>query len=408
MSTDLKTWDADREQIRRWLDELRRAGEDFDLYIDGQFDELEQLWTKLENQQRDVTGHGDELSSHVAALHESQRLLDQAAAEAQRCVDQLRAAAQSAENQNRVDLSDELAEIRAERRQLQQEMTNSNSQAQAVAEAATAEAQRCIDQLCTAAQAAANQSKVDLSDELAEIRAERRQLQQEMTNSNSQAQAVAEAAAAEAQRCIDQLCTAAQAAASKSKIDLSEELAEIRAERQQMREELAASTSQVQTLAESATADLAEVRASLTDANQSLQTQGMRLAEMAEPLQATLAAHRQLMARQQEENERRQAAAERADERSEPVPPEEVAAETSVAAAGRNTQVAGRRGRGRVDQGAAVVAATPVAEAAGHSSAAAKRSAAAPLDPVLDSVMAQFQTLQNNLAGRNPPKRSPT
>lgn len=290
MSNDLKPWDADRDQIRRWLEELRRAGEDFDLFIDGQFDELEQLWTRLENQQRDVTGHGDELSSHVAALHQSQRLLDAAAAEAQRCVDQLRAAAEAAAHQHQIDLGEQLAEIRAERRQ--------------------------------------------------------------------------------------------------------------------MREELAASTSQVQELAETATAELANVHASLTDARQSLQTQGTNLAEMAEPLQAALAAHRQLLAQQEEQSQLRQAMANSPVERPEPVADDRVAAETSIAAAGRNTQVAGRRVRGRVDQGTAGVTTTAVADATDRSSPSTKRTATDPLDPVLDSVIAQFELLQNNLAGRNSPPRA--
>jgi chromosome segregation ATPase len=139
MSTDLTTSGADRDQIRRWLGELRRAGDEFEEFVGEHLDDLETLRVRIDERQRDLDAQHDELRRQLAALQESQQRLDEANVTAERCAGQLRDLAERFGSEAGREVTDQVAELRLDRERFREQFEASQSQAQSLAQTLTAE-----------------------------------------------------------------------------------------------------------------------------------------------------------------------------------------------------------------------------------------------------------------------------
>jgi DNA repair exonuclease SbcCD ATPase subunit len=138
MSTDLTTSELDRDQIRRWLGELRCAGDEFEEFVNKRLDDLDSLSAHLDARQCDLDAQHDELRRQLATLQESQRRLDEANTSAERCAGQLRELTARLANETSREFTGEVAELKLDRERFREQFEAAQSQAQTLAQTLSA------------------------------------------------------------------------------------------------------------------------------------------------------------------------------------------------------------------------------------------------------------------------------
>jgi len=202
---------------------------------------------------------------------------------------------------------------------------------------------------------------------------------------------------------------------------MGDEIAALSTERERLREELEAARSQSQTAAQSVTTDLGEARAALAAAVDELARERVRLAEAFVPVQETVAAHLEALAQHRTIVEQalasdHPAAMLPAEPTAAPLPGPAAEEPVSSDEAEVSTDPADRATwwgelkqlRSKLDKTSQTLSRPSAQEPAAVGSAAAAHEATSDVaatadqssDPVLDSVMAQFELLQRDLVRR--------
>ena len=208
----------------------------------------------------------------------------------------------------------------------------------------------------------------------------------------------------------------AQRLATDAGRELADQAVALRGEREQLREELVAVRCQTQSLGESVAGELSQACAALVATNEQLALERQKLADIEAPLCAALAAH--VAAHLVPHGPARQPAEslspipqQRAAESSADPPPESAvrasnAAPTDDVATGGKADGDWTQELASLRQGLAKTLppepkkpTSPGNPPQDRLAAAAQSSAAAESDPVLNSLMAEFETLQSDLAG---------
>jgi DNA repair exonuclease SbcCD ATPase subunit len=227
---------------------------------------------------------------------------------------------------------------------------------------------------------------------------------------------------ATAEKLADELRDQVQRLATDAGRALAEQADALRSERERVREELDVARSQTQSIGQSVLSELSQACAALVANHEQLSFERQKLADLEAPLCAALAAHTAARATEQHPVEPAHvsdqvAAAETASAADQhslageatpvsdiAIPPEDNADEGAPAGTASNrgwTQELAslRKGLASSTLPESKKQAGPAGAQQDRANAAAPPAAAAETDPVLDSLMAQFESLQNDLAG---------
>lgn len=260
MASDPVITDVDRDQIREYLGEISRAGDDFGRFIEEQFDTLETLAAKLQDRERELDAERALVSKQLVGLTQARERLEAASVAAEQWVAQ--AATRELAATPSEALPDHAAQIASVLSALQ------SNQARLSEEFATAQTQ--LSEELAAAQSQAQARFASLAQSVAA----------ELADARSQLSAASEDLARERQRIVD----AAEPFSNEK----------MTAAQTRWTEELAAAQSQAQShfasLAQSMAAELAEARSQLSAAREELALEREKISGAVEPLVSVAAA----------------------------------------------------------------------------------------------------------------------
>ncbi|HVU86323.1 MAG TPA: hypothetical protein VHD36_03315 [Pirellulales bacterium] len=156
MASEPVITEVDREQIRGYLGEMVRAGDDFGRFVEEQFDNLQALAARLQDREQELEAERAALKGQLAGLAQALDRLEAASVAAERWVAESREASPTAAADHAADFTKLLTEFEHARTRFSEELMAAQTEAQShfasLAQAAAAELAQARSQMSAASE----------------------------------------------------------------------------------------------------------------------------------------------------------------------------------------------------------------------------------------------------------------